>query len=56
MINLQSEKKDLDICQQYILHQLINEPTHITETSSTIIDLILVSNVQSIEMFSDARY
>ena len=51
MINPQSEKEVLDLCKQYNLHQLINEPTHFTETSSTIIDLILVSNVQSIEMF-----
>ena len=51
MINPQSEKKVLDICKQYNLHQLIDEPTHFTETSSTITDLILVSNVQSIEMF-----
>ena len=51
MINPQSEKKVLDICKQYNLHQLINEPTHFTETSSTIIYLILVSNVQSIEIF-----
>ncbi|MEW8548517.1 MAG: reverse transcriptase family protein [Candidatus Thiodiazotropha sp.] len=51
MINPQSEKKVLDICKQYNLHQLINEPTHFTESSSSLIDLILVSNRQSIEMF-----
>ena len=51
MINPQSEKKVLDICKQYNLHQLINEPTHFTETSSTIIYFTLVSNVQSIEIF-----
>ena len=51
MLNPQSEKKILDICKEYNLKQLINEPTHFTESSSTLIDLILVSNVQSIEMF-----
>ena len=51
MINPDSKKKVLDICKQYNLHQLINQQTHFTETSSTIIDFILVRNVQSIEMF-----
>lgn len=48
--NSQSKKKIDDICMQYNLHQLINEPTHFTESSATIIDLILVSNLTSISM------
>ena len=38
----------LDICNQYNLTQLIEEPTHYTETSSTLLDLAIVKNVNSI--------
>ena len=34
-----SNKKVLDLCQHFSLDQLINEPTHHTESSSSIIDL-----------------
>ena len=37
-----------NICQQYNLHQLIREPTHFTERSSSIIDLILVSHPRNL--------
>ena len=37
-----------NICQQYNLHQLIREPTHFTERSSSIIDLILVSDPRNL--------
>ena len=40
----------MDICQTFSLHQLIDEPTNFTETSSTIIDLILVNNVSFVEI------
>ena len=40
----------MDICQTFSLHQLIDEPSNFTETSSTIIDLILVNNVSFVEM------
>ena len=33
------------------LHQLIKEPTHFTEYSSSLIDSILVSNLQSNDIF-----
>ena len=33
-----------DLIQEYNLTQLINEPTHFTENSSSLIDLILVRN------------
>ena len=39
-----SNKKITDLCQQYNLKQLINNPTNFTETSSTIIDLFLTAN------------
>ena len=39
-----SNKKITDLCQQFNLKQLINNPTNFTETSSTIIDLFLTAN------------
>ena len=36
-----SNKKVFDLCQHFSLYQLINEPTHHTETSSSIVDLFL---------------
>lgn len=39
-----SNKKISDICQHFNLKQLILEPTHYTETSSSVIDLFLISN------------
>ena len=33
-----------ELIQQYYLNQLIREPTHFTEHSSSLIDLILVRN------------
>ena len=36
------------ICQQFNLHNLIQEPTHFTESSSSIIDLLLTSNTNSV--------
>ena len=50
MLNQYSRNKIMDICQTFSLHQLIDEPTNFTETSSTIIDLILVNNVSFVEI------
>ena len=50
MLNQYSRNKIMDICQTLSLHQLIDEPTNFTETSSTIIDLILVNNVSFVEI------
>lgn len=50
MSNPYSRNKILEICRTYNLHQLVDEPTHYTETSSSIIDLILVNNARSIEI------
>ena len=48
ILNPQSEKKIVDICQKYNLTQLMDESTNYTEFSSTIIDLIMVSNIHSV--------
>ena len=50
MLNQHSRMKITDLCQTYNLTQLINDPTNYTETSSSIIDLVLVSNSHSVEM------
>ena len=44
MYNSQSARKINDFCYQFSLTQLVNEPTHCTEHSSSLINLILVSN------------
>ena len=43
-----ANKKVSDLCQQFSLHQLIMEPTHYTEMSSSTIDLILTSNKNNV--------
>ena len=43
-----SNKKVNDLCQQFSLKQLITDPTHYTETSSSTIDLIFTSNTNNI--------
>ena len=50
MLAAQSQRKISDLCQQYGLQQLINEPTNFTEKSATIIDLIMVSNKNTIDI------
>ena len=37
-----SNRKIRDLCQQFNFEQLINEPAHFTENSSSLIDLIIV--------------
>ena len=44
MYDPQSARKINDFCNQFSLTQVVNEPTHFTEHSSTLIDLMLVSN------------
>lgn len=41
-------KKLNDLIQTYSLNQLITEPTHFTEHSSTLIDVILVTNTSNV--------
>ena len=43
-----SNKNIVDICQHYSLEQLINEPTHSTENTHSIIDIFLTINLHSI--------
>ena len=43
-----SSDKINNICRQYDLHQIINEHTHFTERLSSLIDIILTSNPNSI--------
>ena len=45
-LNTQSKSKINNICRQFNLTQLITEPTNFAETSSTMIDLILVNNLR----------
>ena len=48
MLNAQTQRKVTDLCQQYNLSQLINEPTNFTESSASLIDLIMVSSLHSV--------
>ena len=48
VLSEQTNRKILSMSQQFSLHQCISEPTHFTETSSSLIDIILVSNKNSI--------
>ena len=48
MLKPASSRPISNICQQYNLQQIITEPTHFTETSNSLIDLVLVSNPESI--------
>ena len=43
-----SGNKIINICQQFNLHNLIQEPTHFTASSSSIIDLVMTSNKDSV--------
>ncbi len=47
-LNSQSNRKVLSICTQFALTQCISSATHFTEHSESIIDLLLVSNKESI--------
>ena len=44
MFNTQSIRKIYDLCNQYSLTQVVNERTYFTERSSSLTDLMLVSN------------
>ena len=48
MLKQCSNRKINDICLQFYIEQLINEPTHYTESSSSIIDLFLTSKKDTI--------
>ena len=44
MLNPLTARKIESFCTQFSLYQSINQPTHFTETSSSILDILLVSN------------
>ena len=44
MLNITSSRKITSWCEQFSLTQVITEPTNYTETSSSLIDLVLVIN------------
>ena len=48
MLKTTTYRKVLDICQLYNLTQLISEPTHFTENSSSIIDLFFTPREDSV--------
>ena len=50
-LNVQTRRKIDTLCTQFSLHQPIDQPTHYTEHSSSLIDIILVSNKDNL-MFS----
>ena len=44
MLNDDTQRKMTNTCQQFSLVQCIKEPTHFTENSNSLIDLVLTSN------------
>ena len=44
MPNPQTARKISSFCDQFSLHQMIKDPTHFTENSSSLIDLVLQRN------------
>ena len=48
MLTNNTARKIQSLCSEFALHQSIAEPTHYTETSSCLIDLILVHNQDSL--------
>ena len=44
MLNAHTSNKIKSICEQFSLTQTINNPTHFTEHSSSLIDIILTNN------------
>ena len=47
-----SSRNVRDLCQQFNFEQIINEPTHFTENSFSLIDLILTSNTISLAVLA----
>ena len=48
MLSPSPARKISSLCTELAFHQLVDEPTHYTETSSSVIDLILVHNPNNI--------
>ena len=47
-LNLTSNRKIYSVCNQFNLFQLIEEPTHQTENSSSLVDFFFVTNKKSV--------
>lgn len=45
-----ARRKIVNLCRQANLNQLINEPTHFTELSNSLLDLLMVSNTDNVIM------
>ena len=64
MLNEQTSRKTTDLCEQFSLYQTIIEPTHFTENSSSLIDIILTSDKSNINysgvtdpfLYQETRY
>ena len=48
MLKTPTAKKVYDLCAEYSLTRMINEPTHFDKNSSSLIDLLLVGNNNSV--------
>ena len=44
MTNQNTARKIDNLCSQFYFHQTIDQPTHLTENSSSLIDILLVTN------------
>ena len=44
MLNIRTSRKIEALCIQFSLYQSIDQPTHFTENSPSLIDIVLVSN------------
>ena len=55
MLNQHLRMTITDLCQTYNLTQLIGDPPHYTETSFSIIGLMLVSNSHSVELSGESE-
>ena len=42
MLTFNTARKIISLCSEFAFHQSVDEPTYYTETSSSLIDLILV--------------
>ena len=54
MLSDQTNRKILSLCQQFSLYQCITEPTHFSENSSSLIDIVLTSNKNNV-IYSGVR-
>ena len=48
MFDPQSSRKINSICEQFSFSRMIQEPTHFSENSSSLIDILIVSNTRHV--------